>query len=123
MRLPAVVFASIVVSTYLYVYNVITVGLLGRVHRIFSITRQLLLWKRKSSAKIENSTRTAFRRLQNSDRTGRSGDDDERWARSEIRRNFYSCLTRPEIFVGIIPRDDNIFNSRQDVTGSARAKF
>lgn len=46
----------------------------------------------------------------------------KRWPRSEIRRNFYSCLTRPEISVGIILRDDNIFNSRQDVTGSARAK-
>lgn len=80
MRLPGVVFAFIVLSTYLYVYNVITVVLLGRVRRIFSITRQLLLWKGKSSAKIEKSTRTEYRRLQNSDRTGRSGGDDEKVA-------------------------------------------
>lgn len=80
-RLPGVVFTFIVVSTYLYVYNVITVVSLGRVHRIFSITRQLLPWKLKSSAKIEKSTRTAYRRLQNSDRTGGLGGDDEKVAK------------------------------------------
>lgn len=76
-RLPGVVFAFIVVSAYSYVSNVITVVLLGRVHRIFSTTRQPLLWKRKSSAKIEKSTRTAYRSLQNSDGIRRLGGDDE----------------------------------------------
>lgn len=83
MRLPGVVFTFIVVSTYLYVSNVITVVLLGRVHRIFSTTRQPLLWKRKSSAKIEKSTRTAYRRLQNSDGIRRSGGDDEKVAKEQ----------------------------------------
>lgn len=46
--LPGVVFTFIVVSTYLYVYNVITVVSLGRVRRIFSITRQLLQQKLKN---------------------------------------------------------------------------
>lgn len=64
------------------------------------------------------------------DLTDKEGDDEgstttvtERRTESKIRRNFHLCLTRAEILsVGIIPQDDNIFNSRQDVTGSARAK-
>lgn len=80
-RFPGAVFTFIVVSTYFYVYNAITVVLLGRVRRISSITRQLLPWQHKSSAKIEKSTRTAYRRLQNRDRIRKSEGDDEKVAK------------------------------------------